>query len=110
MNGSKNWIFVYMVLHGLLIAVTLVIVWIGWLRQRRIGFLVLVAWALTALFSMACQCVWFALNHSLQNPFQTLFPNAPAILVMLPSFIPPFLLFAGLALLAFRGPPVQSHT
>ena len=44
---------VSMVLFGFGMAGVIVIVWIGWLRTRQLGYLVLAAWALTTAAGMA---------------------------------------------------------
>jgi hypothetical protein len=41
------------VLHGFIYAAILAVTWIGWIRHRRAGYLVLVFWALTALIGVA---------------------------------------------------------
>ena len=42
-----------MILYGFGMAGVLVIVWIGWLRTRRAGYLVLAVWAIAAMAGMA---------------------------------------------------------
>lgn len=103
-TASFNIVFkVFGILNGLLLAMMLMVVWIGWLRQRRVGFLVLVAWALVALFGMLGEWLSFPYAHDL---LRKLFPSpATDVLTVLPlvlsSLVSSALLLAGLALLVF---------
>ncbi len=107
MTPAYTWIFTASaVFHALVFIVTLVVVWIGWLRQRRIGFLVLVVWVLVGLFNIMGPALWMAVASGWLTK---LFPTVPQHLVtvlpnVLGSFVSSVLLMTGLALLVFRGP------
>src|SRR6185503_112348 len=78
MTPAYTWIFTASaVFHTAIFLVTLVVVWIGWLRQRRIGFLVLAAWGLVALFNVVAPSL-LGLAFAW---YQNLFPNVPQYLL-----------------------------
>ena len=94
---------VSLVLHGSIGVVLTAIVAVGWARQRRLGFLVLIAWALVSMFSGPV--VMFT---GVLQPFMAkLFPGVDrTILMLVPSMlgylVSSILLATGLALLVFR--------
>ena len=110
MTPAYTWIFIASaIFHAVVFIVTLVVVWIGWLRQRRVGFLVLAVWGLVALFNVAGPALVFPFGSVW---FQKLFPHVPQhLLVTFPSIIgsgvSSLLLLAGLALLVFRSQPLR---
>jgi hypothetical protein len=98
-------------LHAALLVVTFVVVAIGWLRHRRVGFLVLAAWTIVALFNIFGSWIWSSLANGSQA-FGKIFSSVPRhLLVVVPSLVASFLsmvlLLAGLALLVFRAPPTS---
>lgn len=53
MNNSYAMFFplLYLILHGVISLAVLLVVAIGWRRHRKLGYLILVVWAIVALFS-----------------------------------------------------------
>ena len=102
MNANTQWISaVQAILSGLTTAGVLTIVWIGWLRTRRIGYLILAAWSLTVLFGVVMQSLYFPiaqtfLGNSLSNQMRYEFLMWAQLIR---SLVSGALLLAGLALL-----------
>jgi hypothetical protein len=101
---SYTWIFTLSgIVHTVFTAAMLAVVWIGWRRQRQIGFLVLAAWALVALFNMIGPWLWFSFAQSL---LAKIFPGVQThLLAVLPNIaaglLSSLLLLSGLALRCF---------
>ena len=89
------------VLYGLGMAGVLIIVWMGWLRTRRFGYLVLAAWALACILGTAVQSLVlpviqlrFGANTNVQI-FMWWFPTLSLMVTMV-------VLLLGLSMLVFR--------
>jgi hypothetical protein len=55
-SSQYQWLsFVSVMGSGATMTATLIIVWMGWLRTRRIAFLVLAAWALSVMLGIGVQ-------------------------------------------------------
>lgn len=112
MRNTYAWLFGFnTILHGLLLVAVLVIVWMGWRRHRRMGYLVLSGWAFCALGSTVVSMLLPFLHPWLRG----LFPKLDSTLLMvLPSmgasFVAMLLMLAGLWLLVFRVEPVRPAT
>lgn len=97
-----------MILIGFSTAAVLVIVWIGWLRTRRLGYLVLAAWTLTVMMGSAMQTSFFfpAVQYLFGN---TLSQESRVELLMwaqlIRLLISTALLIGGLLMLVFRDDP-----
>ena len=52
-NTYSAFSFFNLTLHGFAMAAVIVIVWLGWLRTREPGYLVLAGWALASMAGMA---------------------------------------------------------
>lgn len=112
MNSSHGiWIYgFHSFAHACLLTALLVVLWIGWLRQRAAGYLVLIAWALLALFSIGGQLLGLP---PFEGGFKTILPKAWTIIANIPphfvvSLVSAVLLFVGLAMLVFQKS--RSHT
>jgi hypothetical protein len=112
MSPAYTWIYTASsLLHSSLLVVMFVVVAIGWLRHRRVGFLVLTAWTVVALFNIFGSWIWSSLAKG--TPWiQKIFSSVPPhLLVAVPSMVASFLsmvlLLAGLALLVFRAAPTS---
>lgn len=109
MANQHTWFVVMNVVFNLSVSlVLLTIVTIGWLRHRRMGFLLLIGYGLTALSGSTLG--WF--SGVLQPFLRRLFPNADQFLLMvMPQFgvsiVTSIFLLTGLALLVFRVPAVE---
>jgi hypothetical protein len=105
-NANLQWIStVQAILTGLTTAGVLTIVWIGWLRTRRIGYLVLAAWSLTVLLGVVMQSLYFPivqtfLGNNVRNQMRYEFFMWAQLIR---SLVSGALLIAGLALLVFGG-------
>jgi hypothetical protein len=111
MNAAYTWYSVAnLILHGSVGIVILVVVSIGWMRYRRLGYLVLIGWALVSMFSGTVMIFTGGL-HSLMA---RLFPSADrTLLIVLPGMaaylVSSLLLVAGLGLLVFRDAPSHAR-
>ena len=109
MNSTYAWYSVVsIVLHGSVGIALAAIVAVGWFRQRRLGYLILVAWALVSLFSSVAMMFTGLYLPWMQKIFPTVDRTA---LVVLPGLIgylvTSILLGTGLALLIFRKDSVE---
>ena len=91
-----------MVLFGFAMAGVLVIVWIGWLRTRHIGYLVLAAWALTTMAGMAISYLPIAAALAGQPGGYEVAQKFMLWLHLLRVIVTSLLLLAGMGLLVFR--------
>ena len=105
-HDAVNLLFIFTrIVHTLLMLAILVVVWIGWLRQRHMGFLLLVGWALVALINVVGTWTWMPIA---QNLMLKIFPGASSNYVLrgLPSvassLLSTLLLLTGLAMLVFH--------
>jgi len=100
------WVFTLNgIAHALLMVATLVVVWIGWVRHRHVGFLWLAGWALVALINAVGSWTWMPIVQNLMNKmFGGTTNNYP--LMVLPqlasSMVSTLLLLTGIALLVFH--------
>ena len=102
MTSSYQWISIaMMILHGFAMAAALVIVWIGWLRTRRLAYLVLAGWTVVSMLGIALQSIFLP---SVQSRFGV---EASVSVVLgfqlLRSIVTSVLLLVGLGMLVF-GP------
>src|SRR5687767_13211156 len=112
MSPTYTWIFMASsLLHASLLVVIFVVVSIGWLRQRRVGFLVLATWTIVALFNLFGGWIWSSFANGSQGigKFFSSVPRHLLVLVpgMVASFLSMVLLLAGLALLVFHATPTS---
>ena len=104
MNFSMDWyLVVNFILQTSIHLILVTVLAIGWMRHRRLGFLVLALWAVVSLLG-GVGLGLLAYNHSW---LRKVFPNQPVqMLVMIPHlcsyFITSVMLGTGLALLVFR--------
>ena len=109
MNSHHEWLLILnATVQGMVTIMTIAVVFIGWTRQRRVGFLVLMAWGMAVLFSIFGNALLFAEAGAAAGQFlQHIFPKAsPVVFIVLPgmivSLVSSLLLLCGLALLVFR--------
>ena len=87
MSEYPSWIFILnTVVHGILTGLTLAIVFVGWTRQRQVGYLVLMAWALSALFSLAGNAFLFPI---VTTYLRNIFPRSQSIVIATLPLPPP---------------------
>ena len=103
MTSSLQWLsIVNTVLFGFEMAGVLVIVWIGWLRTRRVAYIVLAGWALATLAGIATaylpfvQSIFGGTNNS-QTTYQIMM-----WINLLRTLVSSVLLLAGLGMLVFN--------
>ena len=109
-TASFQWISIAnLILNGMAMAGVLILVWIGWLRTRRLAFLVLAAWSLSVMFGLGLQSFW---------PFVTqLFGGGGAQMryellmwaQLFRSLLSTVLLITGLGLFVFGGPDLRKR-
>ena len=95
-----------MVLFGFAMAGVLVIVWLGWLRTRHIGYLVLAAWALASMAGIAM--TYFPTVATLAGK-----PAGYEVMIwlhLIRVIVTSVLLLTGLGLLVFRDRPSPAQS
>jgi hypothetical protein len=83
---------------------TLAIAWIGWLRTRRLAYLILVAWALATLVSYAMSWAFWPVTQKMSMS-QEASLQLNALINLGSTIVRSLLLLAGLGLLVFSEPP-----
>ncbi len=99
-----------LLVHGLFLTATLVVCWLGWLRHRHPGYLVLLAWDCGSLFLLATSWLLPSLlgriapaASSGQNQYWFILG-----LNLIGFVLNSSLLLLGLALLVFRKPRLEA--
>ena len=99
-----------MFVYGFTMAGVLVCVWIGWLRTRHVGYLILAAWSLVSMAGMAASYLpamqsWFGRSANSQVTQQLVM-----WINLLRTIVSSLLLLAGIGLLVFQQPRLGSPT
>ena len=88
------------IFFGLGMAGALIIVWMGWLRTRRIAYLVLAAWALVSMAGAATSWFYLPLTQKMSVSHEAALQLTMALNIAR-TVVSSILLLAGLGLLVF---------